>query len=184
MPEYEVFIDDKPKKIDFSRNQENHFAVKINGKPVSVELPRNENDFEKPFIVKVDDKAYCVELPQIEKEKNFSIKVEGVSFKAEIRSPVRKTAITAFSPVVATPVRKTAANKRVEEGAVVAPMTGRIVSVRVKKGEQVKAGQPLCVIEAMKMENEIVAPKPGLIKEVYISESSSVSEGEALLILA
>lgn len=184
MPEYEVFIDDKPKKVDFSRTQENHFAVKVNGKPVSVELPRNENDFEKPFIVKMDDKTYCVELPQIEKEKTFPIKVEGVSFKAEIRNLVRKAAITTFNPVVATPARKIAADRRVEEGAVVAPMTGRIVSVRVRKGEQVKAGQPLCVIEAMKMENEIVAPKPGLIKEIYISESSSVSEGEALLILA
>lgn len=184
MPEYEVFIDDKPKKIDVTRTQENCFAVKVNGKPVSVELQRNENDFEKPFIIKMDNKTYCVEMPQIENEKSFLIKIEGVLFKAEIRNPVRKAAITTFNPVVATPARKTAADRRVEEGAVVAPMTGRIVSVRVRKGEQVKAGQPLCVIEAMKMENEIVAPKPGLIKEIYISEGSSVSEGEALLILA
>ncbi len=69
------------------------------------------------------------------------------------------------------------------EGAVVAPMTGKILSIKVKKGDEVKAGQVLCVLEAMKMENEITAPKAGIIKEIYVSEGSSVSEGEPLLLL-
>jgi biotin carboxyl carrier protein len=62
-------------------------------------------------------------------------------------------------------------------------MTGKIVSVKVKKGENVKTGQVLCVIEAMKMENEIIAAKAGAVKEVYVSDGSSVSEGEPLLII-
>jgi biotin carboxyl carrier protein len=62
-------------------------------------------------------------------------------------------------------------------------MTGKIVAVRVKKGEQVKAHQVLCVVEAMKMENEILAPKAGTIKEVNVSEGSPVSEGEPLFII-
>jgi biotin carboxyl carrier protein len=53
----------------------------------------------------------------------------------------------------------------------------------VKKGEQVKAHQVLCVVEAMKMENEILAPKAGTIKEVNVSEGSPVSEGEPLFII-
>ena len=57
-------------------------------------------------------------------------------------------------------MRRTGTNRKVAvEGAVTAPMTGKIVKVKVKKGDQVKASQVLCVIEAMKMENEISAPK-------------------------
>jgi acetyl-CoA/propionyl-CoA carboxylase biotin carboxyl carrier protein len=62
-------------------------------------------------------------------------------------------------------------------------MTGKIVSVKVKKGDQVKAGQVLCVVEAMKMENEIASSKAGVVKEVYVSEGSSVSEGEPLFVV-
>jgi len=73
--------------------------------------------------------------------------------------------------------------KQVAEGAVTAPMTGKIISVKVKKGDQVMAGQILCIIEAMKMENEITAPKAGTVQEVNVSERSSVSEGEVLLVI-
>jgi len=67
---------------------------------------------------------------------------------------------------------------------VTAPMTGKILSVMVKKGDQVKTGQILCVLEAMKMENEVTAPKTGTVQEVYVSEDSSVSEGEALFVVS
>jgi biotin carboxyl carrier protein len=62
-------------------------------------------------------------------------------------------------------------------------MTGKILSIKVKKGEQVKAGQVLCILEAMKMENEIAAPKSGTVQEILASEGSSVGEGETLFII-
>jgi acetyl-CoA/propionyl-CoA carboxylase biotin carboxyl carrier protein len=62
-------------------------------------------------------------------------------------------------------------------------MTGKIVLVKVKKGDQVRANQVLCVIEAMKMENEICAPKAGSIQQVNVTEGSSVSEGDTLLVI-
>ncbi|RJS81359.1 biotin/lipoyl-binding protein [Candidatus Bathyarchaeota archaeon] len=62
-------------------------------------------------------------------------------------------------------------------------MTGKILSIKVKKGDAVKAGQILCILEAMKMENEITASKTGTVREVYISEGSSVSEGEPLFLI-
>jgi biotin carboxyl carrier protein len=62
-------------------------------------------------------------------------------------------------------------------------MTGKILSVKVKKGDQVKKGETLCILEAMKMENEITTSKAGTVREVYVSEGSSVSEGDSLFII-
>lgn len=183
MPEYEIFVDGKPRKIELTKTGETSFAIKIDGKPRNVELPNSTPNLEKPFTVKIDSKTYQVELPKIDHGKEFSVKVEEAAFKAEVRVPARKAGLTTFAPTVATPERRVATNKQTLDGAVTAPMTGKIVSVKVKKGDEVKAGQVLCVVEAMKMENEIVAPKAGAVKEVYVSDGSPVSEGEPLLII-
>ena len=139
---------------------------------------------EKEFSVKIGNKEYKVELPNINREKSFPVKVEEATFKAEVKTPTRKPASAIFEPTRITPMRRTMTTKQHQEGTVTAPMTGKILSVMVKKGDQVKAGQILCVLEAMKMENEITAPKTGTVREVYVSEGSSVSEGEALFMVS
>jgi biotin carboxyl carrier protein len=101
-----------------------------------------------------------------------------------VKTPIRKPALATFEPTLAVPTKKTVELKPTMEGAVTAPMTGKILSIKVKKGEQVKAGKVLCILEAMKMENEITAPKSGTVQEILVSEGSSVSEGEALFIIA
>jgi len=69
-----------------------------------------------------------------------------------------------------------AAGKFSVEGpqAVVAPMPGRVAKVLVKPGDAVKAGQPLVVFEAMKMENELKSPKDGKVTEVLAREGDAV----------
>lgn len=61
------------------------------------------------------------------------------------------------------------------------PMPGRIVSVDVKVGDQVKRGQGLLVLEAMKMQNEITAPADGLVKAVNVKPGQTV-DGNAVLV--
>jgi biotin carboxyl carrier protein len=184
MPEFEIFIDDKPRKMEVTKTGQSSFSIRVDGKARCVELVTAASDFEKPFTLKVDDKDYRVELARVARGKEFSVKVEEAAFKAEIKVPLRKATPAAFEPTVATPTKRAAANRQAVEGGITAPMTGKIVSVKVKKGDDVKAGQVLCVIEAMKMENEIIAPKAGAVKEVYVSDGSSVSEGEPLLMIS
>ncbi len=62
-------------------------------------------------------------------------------------------------------------------------MTGRIVRIDVKSGDEVSEGDVLLVIEAMKMENEITAPVGGTVKEVVVSAGARVSEGDTLLVI-
>jgi len=183
LPAYEIFIDGKPRKIELTRTGENSFTVKIGDKSLSIELPAEKPMLEKEFSVKVDGKTYKIELPKIDREKPFSVKVEEATFKAEVKIPTIKPALTIFEPSPLTPTRRAVVTKQIVKGAVTAPMTGKILSVKVKKGDQVKAGQVLCILEAMKMENEITAPKAGTVREVYVSEVSSVSEGELLFMV-
>ncbi|WP_034551518.1 biotin/lipoyl-containing protein [Carnobacterium funditum] len=62
-----------------------------------------------------------------------------------------------------------------------APMPGTIIHVLVQLGETIKAGQVLCVLEAMKMENEIVAPEDGTVQEVMVSKGTAVEAGASLV---
>jgi biotin carboxyl carrier protein len=67
--------------------------------------------------------------------------------------------------------------------AVVAPMPGRVVRVLVAAGDQVTARQPVVVVEAMKMENELRSPKDGRVKEVAVTPGASVEAGRILLVV-
>ena len=64
-----------------------------------------------------------------------------------------------------------------------APMPGTILKVNVSQGQAVKEGDVLCVLEAMKMENEIMAPKAGTITQVVVAKGSSVNTGDVLVVI-
>ena len=64
------------------------------------------------------------------------------------------------------------------------PMPGVILKVYVKKGDTVKHGDPLCVLVAMKMENEIVAPKDGTVAQIVAAKGATVESGAPLVVLA
>ncbi len=67
--------------------------------------------------------------------------------------------------------------------AVNAPRPGTIVKVNVAVGDTVKSGTVLCVLEAMKMENEIMAPKDGSVTQVLVSKGSKVDTGAPLVVI-
>jgi biotin carboxyl carrier protein len=183
MVTYEVLVEGKQRKIELSKNGEHSFTVRVDGRPVSVQLHADSISSEEQYSLSVDGKEYGVILPRIDWKKPFDVKVNGTLFKAELKTPSATMAMP--SSVSARPVepRKTVTREHEVEGSVTAPMTGKIVSVRVRKGDLVKSNQVLCIIEAMKMENEICAPKAGTVQEVLVTQGSSVSEGDALFLI-
>ena len=62
-------------------------------------------------------------------------------------------------------------------------MPAMVVKLEVNVGDEVRAGQPLIVLEAMKMENELLASGPGRVKAVYVNAGKAVEKGELLLLL-
>jgi len=66
---------------------------------------------------------------------------------------------------------------------ITAQMPGVILKVYAKQGDEVKVGDPLCVLVAMKMENEIRSPIDGTVKEVYIKENDKMTVGDKMLVV-
>ncbi|MEM3770508.1 MAG: biotin/lipoyl-containing protein [Candidatus Bathyarchaeia archaeon] len=185
MPTYEIFINGKPWRIEISKTGEKTFSVKLGDKSLNVEIPDDKFQPKKQFQIKMGDKAYAVAFQGVSKIKPFTIRVEEASFKAELKTPTlaRLAVSPSMKQALQAPILKTVKPKQVISGTVTAPMTGKIVSIKVGRGEQVKAGQVLCILEAMKMENEITAPVAGTIREILVSEGASVSDGDPLFVI-
>lgn len=125
----------------------------------------------------------------------YILNLNGKQYEVEVElaSPMAMEEYTRFAPasapaaapaVEAAPAAAAPAAPAVGSGeAVVAPMPGTILKVNVSEGQTVKEGDVLCVLEAMKMENEILAPKSGTVKQVLTAKGSSVDTGAPLVVI-
>lgn len=113
----------------------------------------------------------------------YEVDVEELQAGQTVSAPAAAPAPVAAPKKAAAPA---AAPKKVSSGSVgatkvTAPMPGKIVDVKVSEGQNVKEGDVVVVLEAMKMENEIVAPKDGTIATVNVSKGASVDAAELLV---
>jgi acetyl-CoA/propionyl-CoA/long-chain acyl-CoA carboxylase, biotin carboxylase, biotin carboxyl carrier protein len=67
--------------------------------------------------------------------------------------------------------------------AVVTPMQGTVLAVEVAEGDEVEAGQVLCIVEAMKMENEITAHRSGRVTELAVEQGQAVGNGQTICVI-
>lgn len=126
----------------------------------------------KKYMIKLNGKVYEVEIEEVSKETS-----DAISEKQSAASATKEAAPTAVEKETpAQPSAPVAGGETVE-----APMPGNIVNVAVKVGDQVKKGQLLVVLEAMKMENEIVAARDGQIVSVKVSKGDAVNPGDVLV---
>ena len=68
--------------------------------------------------------------------------------------------------------------------AVVSPMQGTVLSVEVAEGDAVEAGQVICIVEAMKMENEVHASRAGVVRELSVAPGEPVATGQVICVVA
>ena len=123
--------------------------------------------------------------------RKFNITVNGVAYEVEVEEVAAgevsaPAAAPKAAPKAAAPAAKPAAPKAapVASGVQVkAPMPGTILDVKVAQGAAVKKGDVLCILEAMKMENEILAPQDGTVAQVTVSKGASVNSGDPLVVL-
>jgi len=113
----------------------------------------------------------------------FDVEVDGEVFKVRVSGAgLAVMAMPAGS--VAAPATATPSRPRSGEGTVTAPMQGLIVKIPVKAGDDVRLGDVVAVLEAMKMQNDIVTTVAGKVSEVYVREGEVVSPNQPLLAIA
>ncbi len=120
--------------------------------------------------------------------KRYTITVNGTPYdvtvdEAGASAPVAAPAAPAAKPATPAPAVKPAVSG--DEGSikVEAPMPGTILDVKTSVGASVKSGDVLCILEAMKMENDIVAPADGTVASIAANKGDSVEAGQIIVTL-
>lgn len=114
--------------------------------------------------------------------KAYDVAVEEVGGSAAA-APVAAAPVAA-APVAAAPAAPAPAAAPVADGTkVTAPMPGTILDIKVAVGDTVKSGQAICVLEAMKMENDVNAPCDGKVLSINTTKGSAVETGAVLAVI-
>ncbi|MDQ3171083.1 MAG: hypothetical protein M3Q55_13180 [Acidobacteriota bacterium] len=150
--------------VDVDRGRDGHLTVTIDGVPAAVDIRRTAG--------------------------GYSLVLDGHVVEVAITDGDTRGELVVHLPAVSVPVSIDASRRRGKtarhadgEQRITAPMPGRIVRVLAKVGDDVELRQPVIVIEAMKMENELRAPKAGRVKEVAVETGASVVAGRLLVVI-
>ncbi len=162
MSKYKVSLKDKKFEVEL-----NGATGNVDGSGFSYELKKINGNL---YLVKLNDSVY--EVPVIEKgDGEFGILIEGLNYDVTVRTELEEKSRQIL-----------AESKGVSSGwQIKSPMPGLILKVIKEVGEEVKKGESLLVLEAMKMENEIKAPSNGKITKLFVQKGSKVEKNEPLI---
>jgi len=177
---HEFLVNKKPHRVRVLERNGNTFLIEVNEKTVTVKL-KNQNQ-GKTAIMEINGKSFKA---KVEKNKRniLQVKIGGKTFEVQRQPKIPKETAVKLEHA-ATITRKPAISMIIEKDAVVAPIAGRIVLLKTSVGQKVEKGECICVLEAMKMENEIAAPKAGVVKEVRVSKGAIVIKGDVLAVIS
>lgn len=160
--------------------------IRIAGKMYRVEADRDGNR----WAFRIDGQPIDADAAEIAPGV-YSILLAGKSLVAHVQPREARLEIEVgrrrIAADVADPQRPRRGRGQLElEGRqqIFAPMPGKVVRVLVAQGHPVKADQPILVLEAMKMQNEVRSPKAGTIERLLVSEAQAVSAGQLLAVVA
>ncbi|HEY0426384.1 MAG TPA: biotin/lipoyl-containing protein [Pyrinomonadaceae bacterium] len=161
-------LDHKKHEIEIKRDGEKIFAD-IDGRKYELEASEPEPNV---YLLKNEGKIYEFFVsPRKNATEAFQVKVKNSEFEINIIDPKR--------------LRGAGADVEHGEGAaeIKTAMPGKIVRVLAEQGAEIKQGESVIVVEAMKMQNEMKSPKDGVVKEIRFSEGATVNAGDVLAII-
>ena len=140
----------------------------------------------KEFKYTIDGKEYNVAIGNISEDNIAEVTVNGEEFKVQMEKPAEpeKKKVELGKPIADNGGDNAASAANVNtSNAVKAPLPGTITSIEVAIGQEVKAGDTLVVLEAMKMHNNIEAEKDGKVTAVVVKVGQAVLEDEPLVVV-
>ena len=142
----------------------------------------------KEYKYKINGNLYNVVIGDIE-DNIAHVEVNGTHYTVEMEkkpkaAPAPKPVVRpAAKPAAAAPTAAPVARPAAGKSGVKSPLPGVILDIKVKEGDEVKKGQTVIILEAMKMENSINADKDGKVTAINVSKGESVLEGTDLVII-
>jgi biotin carboxyl carrier protein len=144
------------------------------------------------FLVTVDGREHAVDAARVD-ARTLSLLVDSSSYEVTIAADAASGQLRVQVGTVAVTVGVPGRGRSSSKGdggpssgpqRLAAPMPGRVVRILVRTGEAVYQGQPLVVVEAMKMENELRASRAGTVTDVFVGEGQSVDAGTPLAVVS
>lgn len=161
---YEAVAGSRTVRVEV-RGREGRYTVSLDGRPIEVDV----RDLGRGFLgLILDGRSHDV-----------GVERQDGRWRVSLRRGILDVVLTETGRGGLVAHRKAAGGPQ----RVSAPMPGKVVRVLASAGAEVRAGQGIVVMEAMKMENEIRAPRDGRIKEVAVREQQAVESGALLAVL-
>jgi biotin carboxyl carrier protein len=157
---YEVTIDGTTRVVQVERLRDGMLQVTLDGVASRIDLQRPSPEALQMLIDGESWECGCVPAGD-----GYMVDVRGVSVQVDVVDPRRR------------PLKL---GGGAAGGLITTAMPGRVVRVLAAPGDVVRKGQPLLVVEAMKMENEIKSPTDGTLAEVWVAEGQAVETGAKL----
>ena len=140
----------------------------------------------KEFKYTIDGKEYKVTIGDIDENNVAAVNVNGDDYKVQLekKEEPKKEKPVLGKPVAAESESETAPAANVNtNNAIKAPLPGTITGIEVEVGQEVKAGDTLVVLEAMKMANNLEAEKAGKVTAILVQQGASVMEDTPLVVV-
>jgi biotin carboxyl carrier protein len=163
------------------------FVATVDGRPEEVEITGADGRYR----IRIGGQVWEVDARRTP-EGVYSLLVDGASYVAHVSEQAGAAHVQVLDEAYVVQVEEYERHRiRTHGGAgpaaggqtLAAPMPGRVSHVAVRPGDRVKAGDPLLVIEAMKMENEFRAGMDGQVAEVRVAPGQAVNAGEVLVVI-
>jgi len=145
----------------------------------------------KTYKFTINGNKYSVDVSDVEGNK-ATVVLNGTSYEVELEDmpvapkPVIKVATPAVpkaAPAAASVPKAPSAKSNAGKILIKTPLPGAVIEVHVKVGDQVKVGQRVALLEAMKMENNIDAEKDGVVTEIRVQPGDTVLEDDVLIVM-
>ncbi len=164
-----VFIDEKSYLVNIVDRSEGYLKIECDDK--EIELKHSWNNGEKLFRGFVNDRAVGVKVRENNNTGNYLLQYSGLDAFVSVHSP-RIAELTKFMPKI---------QKNAKPKNLTSPITGKLIRFKVQEGDEIKAGQELVIIEAMKMENIIRTDHDIKIGKIKFKEGEVVGIGQVII---
>jgi biotin carboxyl carrier protein len=163
----EININDRNALVEVHSREGNKVIISIDGKKYNADVVMVE---EGVYSIIIDNKSHNIELINTD-SKNYLVNTYSKSYNVEI--------VDAESKYLKSRRR----DDGHEEAVISSPMPGKIVKILVKVGDEVKAGDTVIIVSAMKMESEYKVKKDRVIKDIKVKEGDTIQAHQPLVII-